>query len=93
MSASVITELIVGYMLPGRPVAMMMFKVRTELIIRTIGEPMSSLLSPLDLGLHHDVTRCATCEWGRKQWLTVCRAILHGGHEAQSLHEDCECYW
>ena len=36
LGLNVITELIIGYMVPGRPIAMMQFKVRlTSLLVRS----------------------------------------------------------
>lgn len=51
---NVITELIIGYALPGRPVAMMMFKVSIrKLLFKAYASPHPSLQ---DMGLHHHGT-------------------------------------
>jgi hypothetical protein len=49
--SSVITELIVGFMAPGRPLAMMIFKVRLSLSQRLL----SMTHFPPDLWVHHYV--------------------------------------
>lgn len=49
---NVVTELISGYALPGRPIAMMMFKV--SIISLSIWRGSSLVLEITDMGLHHN---------------------------------------
>ena len=52
IALNVVTELIVGYALPGKPIAMMMFKVSRLRSVLHHGKDLTASGGVLDLGIH-----------------------------------------
>ena len=88
---NVITELIVGYVLPGQPLAMMLFKTWgyiVSIVVCIIADGADEAAwQTMSQGMHVQIL----CWAEISTELIVCSVNIHFGYEAWALHENSVC--